>query len=128
MAKRAVLIFTVLLTWVLFVPFAYAGESLNIRGESSVFTVIGPEATQDNLINSNEETIEPNGLPRWLTKKIVQAVADGIRIGINSKYVKKMVRDYFDEEMEEAFFKHANKIAGKLDYFAESDELARECK
>jgi len=33
-----------------------------------------------------------------LTKKIVQAVADGIRIGINSKYVKKMVRDYLTKK------------------------------
>jgi len=44
LAKRAVLIFTVLLACVIIVPSAYAVESSNIRGESSVFTVIGPEA------------------------------------------------------------------------------------
>lgn len=73
-------------------------------------------AVDDN--DTTQSIVESKGVKSWITKKTLEALADGLRAGANNKYVRKVATDYLDSETAPIFLRNLGKIANKLDDIA----------
>ncbi len=94
------------------------------KENSAQFEISEQHQNYKNDDISNEETLK--SWHSYLVKKFVKNCARGLRKGIRSKYVKRMVSKYLDDAATATLFNYAGAIADKLDYLVEMDLLYSE--